>query len=154
MSVDNIRNFISPSKTVINWARAQINTLVDATMPTPSGKIANDAEIYQDQDESLIFNWIHKAKKNQAIVKYVKSIYSRDGKARRILTFDVYAVYRYTTNRVTSQDEALDLLDAIIGVLDHEGDADYLCYVVADALVDFPNAGLTVCMATFEVEDY
>jgi len=145
MATDSITNFISATTTVLTWVSGRVNTV--------SG-LANACEIYESQNEQQIFDWAHKVTRNQAIVKYVRSKYNRDGNARRVMVVDVYLVYRHTTNRVAGQTAAVNLMDATIAAIDHEGSADFMAYVIADASVDFPDAGLSVYMCEFEIEDY
>lgn len=162
MANDTVTLFLSPTKTVLAWAKTRVDTLADpstvdlAANPHGTYVLAQPAEIFENQTEQELFVWITKATRNQAAIRFVNSKYNRDGTARRNLMFDVYGVYRHTTNRIAAQAKATDILDAIIGVLDHEtlAGTDFMCYVAADAVVDFPNSALSVYMASFVVEDY
>ena len=145
MAIDTCTNFVSATSTVLDWARARVNTV---------GTLADTCEIFEQANEQQIFSWIHKATRNQAVVQYDGSTYNRDGSPRRVLKFNVWVVYRYTTNRISGQTSAVTLMDSVIAALDHETSADFMCYVVADTAKDFPHAGLSVYLASFVVEDY
>lgn len=144
MATDTIINFISPTDDVLDWIKTQVESATGVA----------DVSIVEDEPEETIFNWLGKAERGQAVVRYEGSEYNNDGGARREMSFAVYFAWRATTDREGSQKSAFDVMEAITGKLDHEGDDDYLCYLKSDKPVRMVNSNMTVYKLTYGLEDY
>jgi hypothetical protein len=146
MAADSITNFLTANSTVLAWIKTQVASATGVT----------DVSIVEDEPEDIIFNWLGKATRGQAVIKYESSKYNRDGGPRREMRFNVYFAWRTTTDRESAQVSAFGVMEAITAKLDHEtdGTSDFICYLEDDRPVHMANSAMTVYKMTFMLEDY
>jgi len=142
MSDATITNFIEPTKSVVEWAMTQLDTV--------SG--LNVYKYHKLNYEELFF-YLLDWKSPCAVVIYAGSIYT-DNIQRRQGSLSVIVADKDMVDASGSVDRSQDLLDDAISKLDHMIYNNLLCRVVSDKPIYFKNAGMTAYEAGFRFDDH
>lgn len=143
MSADTITNFLEDTKDVLADVKSKVNAL---------SSIKNTYIIAGNVFTEL-FRTIPLANPPFAVVSYGGSSYQPN--PRRNYKFSVIVVTRFMVCDETAQNSCFDLIDDVIGAIDHEVFQNQCIYkVVSDGWVDYTNAGVTVYKIDFVAEDY
>ena len=144
MADDTITNFTVATKTVL----ADIKTKVETVAALKQVHI-----IAGDKLDQLLKHAPAKTMPPFAVIAYMGSTYQPQ--PRRKYKFSVLVGTRFVTDDEVAQDDCFDLLDSIIGVIDHEEYDSQLIYkVVAETWQDFTNSGVCIYKIDFVAEDY
>jgi len=144
MAADTVTNFLIPTKDVFTDVMNKL------------GSIAGVGTIHMIAGDKLDELLRHApAKTLLPLVCLVYQGSSFQQRPRRNYKFAVVVGTRTVTNDRTAQNNTFDLLDQVIGAIDHEEYANQLIYkVVSDQWQDYTNSGMTIYRTEFIAEDY
>ena len=144
MSESTITNFLIATKTVLSDIKTKVSTISGFTQVSV---------IAGDKLGELLRHAPAKTLPPFAVIAYMGSSYQQS--PRRSYKFSVLVGTRFVTNDEEAQNACFDLLDSVIGVLDHEVYNAQLIYkVTSDVWHDFTNAGICIYKIDFIAEDY
>ena len=146
MAQDTVTNFLISTKTVLDDVKAKLLTITD--FGTRVSVIAGD------QLEHLLRHAPAKTIPPFAVIAYMGSNYQQT--PRRNYNFSVMVSgIRKVTSDEDGQDNTFDILDSVIGVIDHEVYNNQIIYKVkSDKWQDYTNSGICIYKIDFIAEDY
>jgi len=144
MAADTITNFLQSTKSIL----ADVKAKVLATSLVKKVHI-----IAGDEFEHLFRHVPAHATLPTVVCGYLGSTYQES--PRRNYKFTVIVGARCVTDDEVGQNRTFDLIDTVIGAIDHEVYNDQVIYkVVADKWLDKTNSGMILYKVDFVAEDY
>jgi len=142
MSGSTITNFIEPTKEIIAWVKSQLEIYMGWNVYR-----------YDKINKDELFMYILELETPCAIVIYTGSTYDDENERRRG-SFSVIVADKDSTDTESATNDAQDLLDKVISLLDHEIYKDAFFRVVSDKPIDFKNSGMVAYEIGFIFDDH
>ena len=143
MSADAVTNFIEAKRSILADVKERVEGIEDI----------REAHIVAGDDFTELWRKIPQAEPPVAVILYTGSSFQDIPRCK--YGFSVVVAVRRTITEEGSQNDCFDLLDEVIGVLDHAVYNEQVIYrVVSDKWLHYKNAGVTVYRIDFTGEDY
>lgn len=143
MSADTITNFIEPTKDILADIKSKVEALDSI----------NQVYILAGDVYNEIWRTLPLANPPLAVVTYEGSSYQDN--PRRSYKFSVIVATRFLSSDEKAQNDTFDLIDDVIGAIDHfEYQNQCLYKVIGEKWLEYGNSGLTVYKIDFIAEDY
>ena len=143
MSADTVTNFLEPSKDILADIKSRVGALDDI----------NFVYITAGNQYKDLFKETSLAQPPFACIAYENSSYGQN--PRRTYKFSVIIASRFMVNDETAQNNTFDLMDSVVGAIDHNVFNEQCIYkVTGDSYLSYPYSGLNVYKLDFIAEDY